>query len=373
MINKIIIVQHRFGLTTPKTQRMLAAAKAYNNLGIEVCFIYSSREIENPQEKYPFIHFVRIAEGGRFDIQSYYVFYKTIKTMYTNDSAILFYDLPYYSYFFKSPKYNVFAEVTEIPLFGKHAPLIKRVLVKLTLVGARHFTGLFVISQSLKEYFIEKGVKNIEVINMFVDRERFEGLNTFKEEKYVGYCGSITMQKDGVDVLIKSFALFNQYHPEFKLYLFGIIDNEIVKEELIREAEELGVSSNVVFTGQIDSKEIPQKLMDATILAMARPESKQAQYGFPTKLGEYLATGNPVVLTSVGEIPLFLKDGVNAFVVKPGDYHAFAEKLIWIVEHQEEAERIAAKGKELVSTEFSSTTQTEKALYFINRTISKTL
>lgn len=370
MINKIIIVQHRFGLSTPKTQRMLAAAKAYIHAGLEVCFIYSSREIDNPQEKYPFIRFVRIAEGGRFDIQSYYAFYKTIKSNYTNDSAILFYDLPYYSCFFKSPKYNVFAEVTEIPLFGKQASLIKRVLVKHTLAGTCHFTGLFVISQSLKKYFIEKGVKNIEVINMFVDKARFEGLKKNYDEKYVGYCGSITTQKDGVDVLIKSFALFNKQQPDYKLYLFGIIDNEIVKEELFREAEILGVSTKVIFTGQIDSKDIPQKLMDATILAMARPDSRQAQYGFPTKLGEYLATGNPVVLTGVGEIPFYLKDGVNAFVVKPGDYHAFAEKLIWIVEHQEEAERIAAKGKELVSTEFSSITQTEKALRFINSMIS---
>ena len=370
MLNRIIIVQHRFALTTPKTQRMLAAAKVYSNNGVEVFFVYSSRNDENPQEKYPFACFIRIAEGGRFDIKSYYAFYKTIKSVYTKDSVILFYDLPYYSFFFRSRKYNVFAEVTEIPMFGEKASFFKRTLVKLTLIGARHFTGLFVISHSLKEYFIENGIKNVEIINMFVDKARFEGLKKNNKEKYVGYCGSITTQKDGVDVLIKSFALFNKHHPEYKLYLFGGIDNINVKEALLREAEELEVASSVIFMGQIDSKEIPQKLMDATILAMARPDSKQAQYGFPTKLGEYLATGNPIVLTGVGEIPLYLEDRVNALVVAPGDFNAFAEKLIWIAEHQEEAKTIGAAGEELVNSVFSSEVQTQKAITFINKSIS---
>ena len=49
------------------------------------------------------------------------------------------------------------------------------------------------------------------------------------------------------------------------------------------------------------------------MLVLARPDNIQAKGGFPTKLGEYLATGNPVVVTKVGEIPNYLIDGVNAF------------------------------------------------------------
>ena len=62
--------------------------------------------------------------------------------------------------------------------------------------------------------------------------------------------------------------------------------------------------------------EVPQLLMDSEVLALDRPNSIQAQCGFPTKLGEYLLTGNPVVVTKVGDIPLFLEDGVSALLAE---------------------------------------------------------
>ena len=50
------------------------------------------------------------------------------------------------------------------------------------------------------------------------------------------------------------------------------------------------------FTGRTSPEVMPQILTDASILALARPNNVQSQNGFPTKLGEYLATGNPVAI-----------------------------------------------------------------------------
>ena len=365
MISRIIIVQHKFGLTTPKTQRMLAAAKAYIHNGIEVFFIYSSKNEEHPEFLYPNIHFSRIREDGRIDFRCYRRFYKLIKSLYTEDSVILFYDVPYYSFLFKASKYNVFSEITEVPLFGKQASIAKRFLAWICLTAVRGFSGLFVISKSLEEYYRQRGVNNIKIINMFVDKSRFAGLRKTSDEKYIGYCGTISIHKDGVDDLIKAFSYFIKEHPDYKLYLFGRFESEVVKVTLNQLVENLGVSSKVVFTGPVDAKEMPQRLVNARILALARPANEQAQFGFPTKLGEYLATGNPVVITGVGDIPLFLKDETNAFIVAPGDYKLFAEKLCWVADHPEESARIGNAGKELVDKAFSSELQTEKAIAFI--------
>lgn len=370
MVKKLIIVQHRFGLTTPKTQRMLAAAKEYAKRGIEVHFIYSASKNESPEDLYSSISFKRIKEKGRLDIYCYRRFIKVIKSLYEDDTVILFYDIPYYAILFRYPKYNVFAEVTEVPLYGKRASFFKRILEHLTLVAARHFTGLFVISQPLKEYYQARGVNNIEIINMFVDKTRFEGLKKENIEKYVGYCGTISTHKDGVDDLIRAFSILNKKYPEYKLYLFGRFESDTVKEALKSEIEELKLSSKVLFTGAVDSSEMPQKLLDASILALSRPNNTQAQYGFPTKLGEYLSTGNPVLVTSVGDIPFFLKDGENAFLANPGNFNDFAKKLIWIEEHPEIASEVADAGKKLVDTVFSAEVQIKKALMFINNSIS---
>lgn len=75
--------------------------------------------------------------------------------------------------------------------------------------------GLLVISNSLKDYFINQGIKpnNVCVVNMFVDATRFERRDKTDDEKYIAYCGSVSSKKDGVDILIKSFAIFTKDIP----------------------------------------------------------------------------------------------------------------------------------------------------------------
>ena len=127
-----------------------------------------------------------------------------------------------------------------------------------------------------------------------------------------------------------------------------------------RLAKDLGVEESVVFTGMMAAERIPQILKNATILALDRPDNIQAKYGFPTKLGEYLLTGNPTVLTRVGDLPLFLKDGESALFAQPDNPEDFAAKMNWCLEHPAEAQDIGTKGREVAQQYFSYATETQK-------------
>ena len=119
------------------------------------------------------------------------------------------------------------------------------------------------------------------------------------------------------------------------------------------------------FKGVIPAEQMPQMLKNACVLVLARPDSLQAQCGFPTKLGEYLLTGNPVVVTRVGDIPLFLENQKTALLAEqrnPGD---FAEKVLWAIEHPKEAELIGLAGREVALKEFNYRTETKKILNII--------
>ena len=122
----------------------------------------------------------------------------------------------------------------------------------------------------------------------------------------------------------------------------------------------LNVGNSVVFSGKIEPERIPQLLCDASIMVLARPNNLQAQNGFPTKLGEYLATGNPVVVTRVGDIPLFIRDKENGFLATPDDPEDFAQKLSWIANNYDTALQIGKEGQKLVMNEFSYKTQSYK-------------
>jgi glycosyltransferase involved in cell wall biosynthesis len=90
-----------------------------------------------------------------------------------------------------------------------------------------------------------------------------------------------------------------------------------------------------------------------------------ADAGFPSKLTEYLATGVPIVITKVGEIPLYLKDNINAFISESDSVDAFASKLDFVLNNYEFAKQIASKGKELTNTIFNYNYQAKRIIQFI--------
>lgn len=363
MVNKIIIVQHQFSLTTAKTQRMLAAAKIYKQSGLDVVFVISTDDKCISKDD-SISRYIIIRETRYNKLSCFIKFIKSIRREYTKDSVILFDGIPLYSFLFKSSKYSVFAEITEVPFYGLTPSFSARIIESIRFMGIKHFSGIQVISPSLKSYYLKRGIHNIEVVNMFVDDSRFINLTKRAKENFITYCGTLSIYKDGVDDLIKSFNIFSKSYPEYKLQLIGDFQSEVVKDTLYSLVDTLALTDKVIFMGRVNSNEMPQLLVDSDILVLARPDNMQAQYGFPTKLGEYLATGNPVVVTSVGDIPLFLNNKENALLAAPNDPEGFAIQLEWIIQNKQEAISIARRGKELVKSVFSSDVQIEKALCF---------
>jgi len=73
---------------------------------------------------------------------------------------------------------------------------------------------------------------------------------------------------------------------------------------------------------------------------------------FPIKIGEYLATGVPIVVTSVGEIPLFVKDGESGFLAEPDNAKAFAKKMEEVLADPNRSKKIGQAGKKIAQTFF---------------------
>lgn len=256
---------------------------------------------------------------------------------------------------------RTYHEITEYPeLWSERWRPTGHLLHKIYLWACRRAEGVFVISEALKEYFIRNGVKNrrIQIVNMTVDAERFEKITkTDKRDRYIAYCGTVTNYKDGVDVLLKAFAKVDI--PDLKLYVIGPFDkptDEIQDRDFVARA---GIADRVVFTGAVDADRMPQLLTDAEALILARPDNIQAHYGFPTKVGEYLLTGNPTVVTAVGDLPRFLTNGVNAYIAKAGDIDDIASKIKEAV-CSTDAKTVGQRGKQTALENFNNQTESRK-------------
>lgn len=227
------------------------------------------------------------------------------------------------------------------------------------------FDKVFTISNTIKNFFEEMGVEEnrLQIYPMIVDPNRFANIEKkIVGYRYIAYCGNLQNSKDGVADLIQAYAKAKDANNRFKLVLIGKkptgkdmeLYNQIISENALQD--------KIIFYGQVPRDDMPQLLKNADILALSRPDNLQARGGFPTKLGEYLATGNPVLVTSVGDIPLYIHDGENGYVSSPDDIDMFAMKLDHITKNFEEALVVGRKGTELVYNEFNYCVQTKRVL-----------
>jgi len=218
------------------------------------------------------------------------------------------------------------------------------------------YDGVIVISNFLQRYFTQLIRHNAKLLKLpiLVDVDTF-CLHPAQQPvagRYIAYCGLLNEAKDGVVTLMRAFALIGSDFPDVKLVLVGDSYRNSQIPAFRVKAETMGISDRVIFTGQRGRDEIPAYLCNATALALARPASQQAEAGFPTKLGEYLATGNPTVITRVGEIDTYLQDGVSTYFVEPDNTEAFAERLRHVLTNPDEAVLVGQRGREVAKRWF---------------------
>lgn len=253
-------------------------------------------------------------------------------------------------------RYKIVHERGEYPFVGHNKKLMLKFYLKFLIPK---FNGLFVITHALKEYFANFTEKTIYVLPMSVEAERFNKQKELSNERYIAYCGSMYSDKDGVPDLIKSFNIIAKNFNSIKLVLIG--DNKDDKKfKIIADAiDESPVKNRIICTGLMDRDYMPNLLINAEILALARPDNIQAKGGFPTKLGEYLSTGNPVVITDVGEHSKYLEDGISAYIVKPGDPIEFAKRISDLLTNPCKAKAIGSMGKKVAYKFFDYRSQSE--------------
>lgn len=374
-MSRVLLFVRRYCPGEAWTNRVLAYAKGFSENGAEVViyFLITDKSRKQPPINIPNVKIVNLWERDRLltkkirylsFIKNFILFLKEIR----KEDMVFFYGLYNYQFWIVShyrKRAKMFCESTEHP----DAIVLHKASYKEWLKDKlNQHKAFFVISQSLKDYYISIGVEKekIYVINMFVDTNRFNNLKKTTNEKYIAYCGAVSYNKDGADILIESFAKFFHNHKDFKLLIVGKGVESSVIDRLKDLAKQLGIEQSVVFTGPVSPQDMPQLLYNASILALARPDNLQAQNGFPTKLGEYLATGNPVVVTRVGEIPLFIKHRENGFLADPNP-DSFSEQLAWVADNYDQALQIGARGRELAHNDFSYYSQSKKALDIMNQ------
>jgi glycosyltransferase involved in cell wall biosynthesis len=133
-----------------------------------------------------------------------------------------------------------------------------------------------------------------------------------------------------VPTLLSAFNHVLKSYPATRLVLVG--DGEH-RSEMERRADELGLLHAVRFIGIVPHPEAPKYVAAADIAVVPYPSMQQKMWLSPLKLFEYMASGNAVVASAVGQINQVIQDRRNGLLVPPGDSAALADALTTLIEN----------------------------------------
>jgi glycosyltransferase involved in cell wall biosynthesis len=110
------------------------------------------------------------------------------------------------------------------------------------------------------------------------------------------------------------------------------------RKQMERSAHELGIAKRCLFLGYQDDVAAFYGAIDVLLLPSANE-------GTPVSVIEALAAGRPVVATRVGGVPDIVRDGVDGYLVAPGDPSELAERLVRLARDPDRRARMGADGR----------------------------
>jgi glycosyltransferase involved in cell wall biosynthesis len=224
---------------------------------------------------------------------------------------------------------------------------------------ARRTTALVAVSPEVRDDLVALGIaprERFTVVRLGIELDKRVGavdgdtqgretrrlLGITPDRFVVGWIGRMTGVKRTDDVLL-AVRLLREHGVDAVLCMVGDGPD---RDAVERRAHELGIVRDSLFLGYQDEVAPYYAAFDALILPSANE-------GTPVSAIEALAGGRPVVATRVGGVPDVVRDGVDGFLVEPGDVDAMADRLARLASDPKLRHRMGEAGRASVHERYS--------------------
>jgi glycosyltransferase involved in cell wall biosynthesis len=207
-----------------------------------------------------------------------------------------------------------------------------------------------VVSEPQRRKLIDgRGIASdrIAIVRNGVDPDLFEPRPTSSSGRFtVAYAGGFQLWQ-GIENLVRAAELLADQPIQLKIIGFRGADEET--KNMI--AARLG--PRVTLVDRTDRRELVAHLASADVLIIPRPRHEAVHVAFPTKFGEYLALGKPVIVCDVDETALLVRQHECGFVAQP-DPRTIADTIALSAQWPREAlARMGQNSRQLAQREFS--------------------
>jgi len=255
------------------------------------------------------------------------------------------------------------AEVTGLPLtFETHARdlFVDFMLSQEKIAAAER---IFTISDYNRRYLMEQHgcpaqkvvLKRVSIQERLCDQ--LEGAS--REEGLLVFVGRLHPIK-GIEYALRAMALVLETHEDARFCVVGDGDLKGILGELARE---LGIQNRVQFTGPLTNREALEHVSRATGFLLPSVIADDGDRdGIPTAIIEAMYLRTPAISTTVSGIPELIEDGVNGWLVPPGDVSVLAERVRHLLDHPAQRAEMGKRAREKVISQFNSASNTKLIL-----------
>ena len=141
-------------------------------------------------------------------------------------------------------------------------------------------------------------------------------------------------------------------YPKCKLVVTGYRPNDPASKKIIKRVQDQNLEPCIELAGYLPRSELLIKYSMADALLIPLFDDIRSKARFPTKIGEYLASGRPIVTNFVGEAARFFVDRESAYMSASGDPTRYAEKIMEALSNREEATRVGLAGRRIAESTF---------------------
>jgi glycosyltransferase involved in cell wall biosynthesis len=223
-------------------------------------------------------------------------------------------------------------------------PFVKHILRKADVVtsDAEHMI------QAMN--FLGKEKEQMTIIRFGVDTDRFKPATPDVDLlKLLGVWGDPTVISlrnfhpiYDIQTLLKSIPYVLEQVPSTKFILVGTGPQ---KEDLEQLAQSLGLEDSVKFVGKLPNEDLPRYLASMDVYV----STSLSDAGIAASTAEAMACGLASIVTDSGENRLWIKDGIDGYVVPVSNPQQLAKSIIKLIIDEPLRKAFSERGRQVIA------------------------
>jgi len=210
--------------------------------------------------------------------------------------------------------------------------IFQNLIMKIEVFTCSRFDFIYVVSENLKNDFQKYNCQRpILVVPNGASskmKNNYQPKTNYSNEIRLIYLGSLREYYD-FTTIIKAFKILNQKHTKLTLLIYG--SGEEAQNINLLAAD----NPSIKLMGAYKNEDIFTIISTNTdILLLPYKNTELAGIGSPTKLFEYMALRLPIVASRIGQIPNFVKEGINGVLYTPEDVNSLTESIAKLIENE---------------------------------------